>query len=127
MWLLVAILIPFCSQVNEKIFVRQANMSALIFIYPGTPPSTETPVGEYPTLVEQTSGKIVPVVQAYAYTKYLGYLALTFDDMVSNDIQILPSRQYFHQVIVSFHREKLNHGTDLQFFLTNHIQKVNQN
>ena len=50
------------------------------FLYTGTPPSNDRPVGEYPTIVEQMSGKIVPVVQAYAYTKYLGYLDLTFDD-----------------------------------------------
>lgn len=30
--------------------------------------------GPYPTVVEQPSGKRVPVVQAYAYTKYLGKL-----------------------------------------------------
>jgi len=51
--------------------------------FTGTPPSTEKPAGEYPTLVEQPGGKIVPVVQAYAFTKYLGYLALTFDDLVT--------------------------------------------
>lgn len=28
--------------------------------------------GPYPTVVQQSSGKRVPVVQAYAYTKYLG-------------------------------------------------------
>lgn len=57
-------------------------ISVTIFYNLGTPPSTEKPVGEYPTLVEQPSGKIVPVVQAYAYTKYLGYLSVTFDEMV---------------------------------------------
>lgn len=30
--------------------------------------------GPYPTMVVQPSGKKVPVVQAYAYTKYLGKL-----------------------------------------------------
>lgn len=30
-------------------------------------------------MVTQSSGKRVPVVQAYAYTKYLGYLELDFD------------------------------------------------
>ena len=37
-------------------------------------------LGPYPTIIEQKSGKKVPVVQAYAYTKYLGHLNLTFDD-----------------------------------------------
>ena len=50
------------------------------FLYSGTPPSNDKPSGEYPTIIEQTSGKKVPVVQAYAYTKYLGHLDLTFDE-----------------------------------------------
>ena len=37
-------------------------------------------VGPYPFLVHQTNGKTVPVVQAYAYAKYLGHLVLTFDE-----------------------------------------------
>ncbi len=36
--------------------------------------------GAYPTWVDQGEGKMVPVVQAYAYSKYLGHLELTFDD-----------------------------------------------
>ena len=50
------------------------------FLYTGVAPSNEEPEGPYPTLVEQNSGKKVPVVQAYAYTKYLGHLKLTFDN-----------------------------------------------
>ena len=50
------------------------------FLYNGDSPSIEEPVGPYPTLVKQNSGKIVPVVQAYAYTKYLGHLKLSFDN-----------------------------------------------
>ena len=34
----------------------------------------------YATIVENPAGKAVPIVQAYAYSKYLGDLALTFDD-----------------------------------------------
>jgi 5'-nucleotidase len=34
----------------------------------------------YATLVANPSGKAVPIVQAYAYSKYLGEIALTFDD-----------------------------------------------
>jgi 5'-nucleotidase / UDP-sugar diphosphatase len=30
--------------------------------------------------VSQEDGTLVPVVQAYAYSKYLGHLVLTFDD-----------------------------------------------
>ena len=46
------------------------------------PPSKEAISGPYPTLITQPGmkRKIVPVVQAYAYTKYLGQVKLTFDD-----------------------------------------------
>lgn len=44
------------------------------------PPSTEQVTSEYPTTVTQKSGKNVPVVQAYAYSKYLGRLIVEFDD-----------------------------------------------
>ncbi|MCL7463452.1 bifunctional metallophosphatase/5'-nucleotidase [Phaeovulum sp. NW3] len=36
--------------------------------------------GAYPTWVDAGAGAMVPVVQAYAYSKYLGHLVLTFDD-----------------------------------------------
>lgn len=36
--------------------------------------------GAYPTWVTRGEGDLVPVVQAYAYSKYLGHLELTFDD-----------------------------------------------
>lgn len=36
--------------------------------------------GPYPTLVKAPSGIDVPIVQAYAYSKYLGNLKVTFDD-----------------------------------------------
>lgn len=50
------------------------------FLYNGVKPSNDEKVGPYPTMIEQTSGKKVPVVQAYMCTKYLGHLNLTFDD-----------------------------------------------
>lgn len=50
------------------------------FLWNGDAPDMETPVGPYPYVVTQTSGKEVPVVQAYAYTKYIGRLNVTFDD-----------------------------------------------
>lgn len=36
--------------------------------------------GPYPTWVTRDGGDLVPVVQAYAYSKYLGHLELIFDD-----------------------------------------------
>ncbi|CAO1320937.1 unnamed protein product [Diamesa hyperborea] len=50
------------------------------FLYSGKAPDFEDPEGEYPITVTQTTGKKVPVVQCYAFTKYLGYLHLEFDD-----------------------------------------------
>ena len=49
------------------------------FLYNGPQPSSEKIVGPYATEIQQENGKIVPVVQAYAHTKYLGHLVLTFD------------------------------------------------
>lgn len=48
--------------------------------FAGTAPDIEKIEGPYPTVVTQSSGRKVYVVTAYAYTKYLGYLRLTFDD-----------------------------------------------
>ncbi|KAL5289325.1 hypothetical protein ACFFRR_009461 [Megaselia abdita] len=52
------------------------------FLYTGSKPPNgqpETIEGPYPTFVEQKSGKHVPVVQAYAFTKYLGKIEVKFD------------------------------------------------
>ncbi|XP_030627986.1 5'-nucleotidase [Chanos chanos] len=50
------------------------------FLYTGDPPSSEVPAGPYPFIVTANDGTKVPVVQAYAFGKYLGYLKVTFDD-----------------------------------------------
>ena len=70
------------------------------FLYPESkaPPSGEKPVGPYPTYVTQPrTGRKVPVVQAYAFTKYLGYLEIEFDDQgelisLSGDPVLLDSK-----------------------------------
>ncbi|XP_042244650.1 snake venom 5'-nucleotidase-like [Thunnus maccoyii] len=49
------------------------------FLYTGKPPSTEVPAGPYPFMVTSNDGRNVPVVQAFAFGKYLGYLKVTFD------------------------------------------------
>ncbi|KAK5852556.1 hypothetical protein PBY51_006409 [Eleginops maclovinus] len=49
------------------------------FLYTGTPPSTEVPAGKYPFMVKSDDGRQVPVVQAYAFGKYLGNLKVTFN------------------------------------------------
>jgi len=48
-------------------------------IFKGHQPDAEVPVDLYPIMVTQAGGRKVPVVQAYAYTKYMGRLDLTFD------------------------------------------------
>ncbi|XP_033979778.1 snake venom 5'-nucleotidase-like isoform X1 [Trematomus bernacchii] len=50
------------------------------FLYTGTQPSTEFPAGDYPFMVKSDDGRQVPVVQAYAFGKYLGYLKVTFNE-----------------------------------------------
>ncbi|KAB5517182.1 hypothetical protein PHYPO_G00186770 [Pangasianodon hypophthalmus] len=49
------------------------------FLFTGAPPSSEVPAGPYPLMVQSDDGRQVPVVQAYAFGKYLGYLKVTFD------------------------------------------------
>ena len=51
------------------------------FLYPKeeNQPSLEHPKGPYPTMITGQGGRKVPVVQAYAYTKYLGKLILDID------------------------------------------------
>ncbi|XP_069788337.1 5'-nucleotidase [Narcine bancroftii] len=49
------------------------------FLYTGKAPSNDVPVGPYPFLVHSDYQRKIPVVQAYAYGKYLGYLKLTFN------------------------------------------------
>ncbi|MDH4414742.1 MAG: 5'-nucleotidase C-terminal domain-containing protein [Rhizobium sp.] len=40
----------------------------------------EKAAGPYPTMIKNPAGKDVPIVQAYAYSKYLGDLTVIFDD-----------------------------------------------
>ena len=49
------------------------------FLYKGMPPDHEIPEDEYPRVVTKEDGTKVPVVQAFAFGKYLGLLNLTFD------------------------------------------------
>lgn len=48
------------------------------FLYSGSDhfEHIEPVVGPYPTVITQDSGKRVPVVQAFAFTKYMGELKL---------------------------------------------------
>ena len=54
--------------------------NTFLYTEPESKPDREEAEGPYPTIIEQPeTGRKVPVVQAYAYTKYLGYLKMTFD------------------------------------------------
>lgn len=57
----------------------RCKLNVLLSLPVGTPPSTEVPAGPYPYMVKSDDGRNVPVVQAYAFGKYLGYLKITFD------------------------------------------------
>ncbi|XP_076011023.1 meiosis-specific protein MEI4 [Genypterus blacodes] len=46
----------------------------------GSPPSSEIPDGPYPFIVKSEDGRDVPIVQAYAFGKYLGSLNVSFDE-----------------------------------------------
>ena len=50
--------------------------------YLGPPPSTETPYGKYPLVIEQGGNPKAKalVVQDFKYGKYLGHLKVEFDD-----------------------------------------------
>lgn len=50
-------------------------------ILSGQQPAEDSPDGPYPVVVTQKStGRRVPVVQAFAFGKYLGVIHLTFSD-----------------------------------------------
>ncbi|KAJ4433449.1 hypothetical protein ANN_15752 [Periplaneta americana] len=51
------------------------------FLYTGTPvPGNQIPVDDYPVIVEQPNGHKVLIVQAYAYSKYVGNITVWFDE-----------------------------------------------
>ncbi|XP_046877126.1 5'-nucleotidase isoform X1 [Hypomesus transpacificus] len=71
---------------DQKIARRVRGVDVVIgghsntFLYTGQAPSSEVPAGLYPFMVKSEDGRDVPVVQAYAFGKYLGYLKVTFSD-----------------------------------------------
>lgn len=73
-------------QIDQLIAQKVRGVDAVVgghsntFLYTGKAPSNDVPVGQYPHMVTSDHGQLVPVVQAYAYGKYLGHLQLTFDN-----------------------------------------------
>lgn len=47
--------------------------------FPDDPPGPDMPGGPYPTIVQSKTGNNVLIVQASAYTKYLGNIAVFYD------------------------------------------------
>uniref|UniRef100_A0ACB8GEF3 Uncharacterized protein n=1 Tax=Sphaerodactylus townsendi TaxID=933632 RepID=A0ACB8GEF3_9SAUR len=60
--------------------ITQLTIGAIDQVRLRTPPSNDVPAGKYPFMVQSNHGPTVPVVQAYAFGKYLGYLKVKFDD-----------------------------------------------
>lgn len=61
------------------------------FLWNGPAPDSETVEDPYPKVIIQESGKRVPVVQAFAYTKYLGKYSYHkfFSNTFRNEIYIM--------------------------------------
>ncbi|KAI1241102.1 hypothetical protein IHE44_0009564 [Lamprotornis superbus] len=92
------------------------------FLYTGTPPSTEPPAGPYPFMVHSDDGRKVPVVQAYAYGKYLGYLNVTFDEKgnvveaVGNPILLdssIPEDEYIKEEVEKWRENLRNYSEEI--------------
>ncbi|XP_045454113.1 apyrase-like [Melitaea cinxia] len=49
-------------------------------LYTGEAPDGSQPIGNYPTVVTQANGHRIPIVQAAAYTRYLGDIKLFIDE-----------------------------------------------
>ena len=90
-------------------------------MYTGAPPDHEIPAENYPVVIIQESGKKVYVVQAYAYTKYLGRLNLEFDKQgslveidgspilldatIPQDLDVLKLLEYYRPGIAALENE----------------------
>lgn len=69
-------------QRDQKIAATVEGLDVIVGGHSHTLLSSSDPAasGPYPTLVKNPAGQDVPIVTAYAYSKYLGHLTLTFDD-----------------------------------------------
>ncbi|VVC28331.1 Calcineurin-like phosphoesterase domain, ApaH type,Metallo-dependent phosphatase-like,5'- [Cinara cedri] len=71
---------------KDKIIAKEVEEIDLIvgghshtFLYSGKQPSIEKPYGPYPFYVTNVKNKPIPILQAYANTKYFGKVELRFD------------------------------------------------
>ncbi|KAF7995280.1 hypothetical protein HCN44_004752 [Aphidius gifuensis] len=82
----------------DKIIAEQVDGIDLVigghshtFLYSGNHSNYDTPEGPYPTEIKQKSGKIVYVIQASAYTKYMGHVVVNYDEKEKKVINITGS------------------------------------
>ncbi|XP_049706515.2 protein 5NUC isoform X2 [Helicoverpa armigera] len=71
--------LDIAREVEDIDLVIGGHSNTFLWNAASTSETPEVPEGPYPTEVKQADGRIVRVVQAYAYTKYLGKLHLLFD------------------------------------------------
>jgi 5'-nucleotidase / UDP-sugar diphosphatase len=69
-------------EIDKRLATEVPNIDVIVGGHSHTLLSSTDPkaAGPYPTLVRRPDGRDVPIVQAYAYSKYLGKLTVTFDD-----------------------------------------------
>ena len=69
-------------QMDQRLAAEVSGLDAVVGGHSNTYLSASDPDrdGAYPTVVTGPDGAFVPVVQAYAYSKYVGHLELTFND-----------------------------------------------
>ncbi|CAH1639079.1 unnamed protein product [Spodoptera littoralis] len=71
--------LAIAKEVEDLDLVIGGHSNTFLWNAASTPEKPEVREGPYPTEVKQANGRIVRVVQAYAYTKYMGKLHLIFD------------------------------------------------
>jgi 5'-nucleotidase len=84
----IIIVLSHCGLETDREIAKNGGQIDLIvgghshsFLFSGSdPPGPDTPVSDYPTIVKQSNNREVLIVQASAYTKYLGNITLYFDD-----------------------------------------------
>lgn len=85
----IIVVLSHCGLDVDRIIAKNAgeNVDIIVgghshtFLFAGdNPPGTDRPADTYPVIVNQSGGHQVLIVQASAYTKYLGEITLYFDD-----------------------------------------------
>lgn len=72
--------VEIAQQVPEVSLIVGGHSHSLLHSPKDKPPSKDLVVAEYPFVVQQYSGRKVPIVQAYCNSKYLGRLKVKFND-----------------------------------------------